>query len=402
MKNVYTVGQVNAYIKNMFKQDYMLRSIVVSGEASNVKYHSSGHIYFTMKDNNGAISCVMFAGYCNALTFKLVDGMKIESTGSVNIYEKTGSYQLYVTDIKKAGTGELYEKYEKLKQELLERGMFDPIYKRPIPKYAKRVGVVTASTGAAIQDILQIAHRRNPYVQVILYPAQVQGEGAKESIVAGINSLANQNVDVIIVGRGGGSIEDLWAFNEECVAKAIFDCEIPIVSAVGHETDTTIADYVADLRAPTPSAAAELTVFSYEDYIRKLENISSRLSGEMEGKIIKKRNYVNQQKARLYSLSPQAKIKYKRLAYLNIVSQIDTLIQNKISANKHRLMLGIERMKGLSPLERISNGYAFVTDGTGKRLTGINSINADDDIRLTMSDGAVDAKVINVIPKEEL
>jgi len=402
MKNVYTVGQVNAYIKNMFKQDYMLRSIVVSGEVSNVKYHSSGHVYFTMKDKNGALSCVMFAGYKSALNFKLVEGLKIESTGSVDVYEKSGTYQLYVTDIKKAGAGELYEKYEKLKQELLEKGMFDPLYKKPIPKYAKRVGVVTASTGAAIQDILQIAHRRNPYVQVILYPAQVQGEGAKESIVAGINSLSNQNVDVIIVGRGGGSIEDLWAFNEECVAQAIFDCKVPIVSAVGHETDTTIADYVADLRAPTPSAAAELTVFSYENLMSDLENVRFNLDREMEGKIKKCRNYVNQQKARLSSLSPQARIKYKRLAYLNMVSQIDSLMQGKINSNKHRLMLSIEKMKGLSPLERISNGYAFVTDSKGKRVSDIDSISSGDDIKLTMSRGYVDAKVLKVIPKEVL
>ncbi len=263
MKNVYSVGQVNTYIKNMFAQDFMLKRISVKGEVSNCKYHSTGHIYFTLKDGVGAISAVMFAGNRRGLTFAMKEGDKVVVTGSIEVYERDGKYQLYAREIELAGAGNLYLKFEALKRELEEMGMFDASYKKPIPKYAKRVGIVTAPTGAAIQDIRNIASRRNPYVQLILYPALVQGEGAAASVVNGIRTLDALGVDVMIVGRGGGSIEDLWAFNEEIVARAIFACETPVISAVGHETDTTIADYAADLRAPTPSAAAELAVFDY-------------------------------------------------------------------------------------------------------------------------------------------
>ena len=262
-RNVYTVKQVNSYIKNMFTQDFMLNRIYVKGEVSNCKYHTSGHIYFSLKDESGTIACVMFAGQRGGLSFHMREGQQIIVLGSVNVYERTGSYQLYAQEIRLDGEGTLYEKYQMLKQELEEMGMFAPEYKKAIPRYAKRIGVVTAPTGAAVRDIMNISARRNPYVQLLLYPAQVQGEGAKESIVRGIRMLETKNVDVIIVGRGGGSIEDLWAFNDECVARAIFDCQVPVISAVGHETDVTIADYVADLRAPTPSAAAELAVWDY-------------------------------------------------------------------------------------------------------------------------------------------
>ena len=254
MSNVYAVGQVNTYIKNMFSQDFMLRSISVKGEVSNVKYHSSGHIYFTMKDQTGTLSCVMFASARGGLAFQMQEGMQIIASGSIEVYERDGKYQLYAKKIVQDGAGNLYVRLEELKKSLQEMGMFDAQYKKPIPQYAKKIGIVTASTGAAVRDIINIAKRRNPYVQLILYPAQVQGDGAAESIVSGISALEAYGVDVIIVGRGGGSIEDLWAFNEEIVARAIFACSVPIVSAVGHETDTTISDFVADLRAPTPSA----------------------------------------------------------------------------------------------------------------------------------------------------
>ena len=393
MKNVYTVGQVNAYIKNMFAQDFMLRSIIVSGEASNVKYHSSGHIYFTLKDNSGALSCVMFAGNARTLTFRLTEGAQIEVTGSVNVYERTGSYQLYANSIFLAGAGALYEKYEKLKAALEEEGLFSEIYKRPIPRYAKKIGIVTASTGAAIQDIIQISARRNPYVQLILYPAQVQGEGAKESIVAGIQSFQNTDVDVIIVGRGGGSIEDLWAFNEECVARAIFDSRIPIVSAVGHESDFTIADFVADLRASTPSAAAELTVFSLEVFNGRLEELTGSLNNRIKNRLNRETSYVNQLKARLEALSPQAKLKLKKLTYLNMLQQLDVLMENQLSRNKHKMLLYIEKLKGLSPLERISSGYGSIAGADGTKITDVKKVNVGDLIRVTMRSGMVEANV---------
>lgn len=253
MKNVYSVGQINTYIKNMFAQDFMLNRVSIKGEVSNCKYHSSGHIYFTLKDASGTIAAIMFAGNRrNGLKFAMKEGDKVVVTGSVEVYERDGKYQLYAREIELDGAGNLYLKFEALKRELEEMGMFAPEYKKPIPRYAKRVGIVTAATGAAVQDIRNIAARRNPYVQLILYPAQVQGDGAVPSIINGIHALDALGVDVMIVGRGGGSIEDLWAFNEEAVARAIFECETPVISAVGHETDTTIADYVADMRAPTP------------------------------------------------------------------------------------------------------------------------------------------------------
>ena len=271
MQNVYTVAQVNNYIKNMFTQDYMLKSIFVKGEVSNCKYHSSGHIYFTLKDAKGLITCVMFAGNRSGLSFKMEEGQMVVVGGTIDVYERDGKYQLYAKQITLDGAGALYEKYEKLKRELEEMGMFAAEYKQPIPRYIKTLGVVTAPTGAAVRDIINIATRRNPYVQIILYPAIVQGEHAVESIINGIHALEQLGVDTMIVGRGGGSIEDLWAFNEEAVAQAVFECSIPIISAVGHETDTTIIDYVSDLRAPTPSAAAELAVYDYEQYLEKVE-----------------------------------------------------------------------------------------------------------------------------------
>ena len=285
MRNVYSVKQVNAYIKNMFTQDFMLNRIYVKGEVSNCKYHTSGHIYFSLKDESGAIACIMFAGQRSGLSFRMQDGQQVIVLGTVTTYERDGKYQLYAKEIILDGAGLLYERFEALKKELSEMGMFAPEYKQPIPRFAKRVGIVTAPTGAAIRDIMNISTRRNPYVQLILYPALVQGEGAAASIVRGIETLEKQAVDVIIVGRGGGSIEHLWAFNEEVVARAIFHCKTPVISAVGHETDTTIADYVADLRAPTPSAAAELAVFEYQVVANYLEEKRLQLKRGMQRKI---------------------------------------------------------------------------------------------------------------------
>ena len=285
MQNVYTVGQVNSYIKNMFVQDFLLQDLSVKGEVSNCKYHSSGHIYFTLKDGKGTISCVMFAGNRSGLLFKMAEGMQVIVRGCIDVYERDGKYQMYARQITRDGTGELYERFEQLKQKLSELGMFASEYKRPVPRFIRTLGVVTAPTGAAVRDIINIATRRNPYVQIILYPAIVQGDAAVESIVKGIHALEEAQVDVIIAGRGGGSIEDLWAFNEERVAQAIFDCSIPVISAVGHETDTTIADYVADLRAPTPSAAAELAVCDISLVFRQMEGIKAALNRQMSGRI---------------------------------------------------------------------------------------------------------------------
>ena len=305
-KNVYSVGQVNQYIKNMFSQDFMLRSICVKGEVSNCKYHTSGHVYFTIKDEQGAMSAVMFSGNRRSgLSFQMKEGDKVLVTGSIEVYEKTGTYQMYAKSIELDGAGNLYLKFEALKKELEEMGMFDAGYKQPIPKYIKRLGIVTAPTGAAVQDIRNIATRRNPFVQLILYPALVQGEGAAESIVNGIHALEQLGVDTIIVGRGGGSIEDLWAFNEEIVARAIFECRTPIISAVGHETDWTIADYVSDMRAPTPSAAAELAVYEYSAVVEQLALKKARMDRILQEKCRLERERLSHFQTRLFFLSPQ-------------------------------------------------------------------------------------------------
>ena len=301
-KNIYSVGQVNAYIKNMFSQDFLLQQISVKGEVSNCKYHTSGHIYFTIKDEKSAMSAIMFAGNRRGLAFPMKEGDKVVVTGSIEVYERDGKYQIYAREITRDGMGNLYLKFETLKRELEEMGMFAQEYKRPIPKYARTVGVVTAPTGAAVQDIRNISSRRNPYVQLILYPALVQGEGAASSIVNGIRALERMKVDVIIVGRGGGSIEDLWAFNEEIVARAIFDCSIPIISAVGHETDWTIADFVSDLRAPTPSAAAELAVCNIADIIFSLQEYEKNLQQKMQYKIQRYRTILENTKLKMKHL----------------------------------------------------------------------------------------------------
>ena len=285
MGNIYTVSQVNSYIKSMFAQDFALNKISVKGEISNCKYHPSGHIYFTLKDGGSQIGAVMFSSQRLNLKFRLEEGQQVVVQGTIDVYERDGRYQLYARQITREGTGDLYLRFEQLKQELEEMGMFDGSYKQPIPKYARRVGIVTASTGAAIRDIMNISARRNPYVQLVLYPALVQGTEAKYSIVRGIETLDAMGLDVIIVGRGGGSIEDLWAFNEEMVARAIFNCSTPIISAVGHETDVTIADYVADLRAPTPSAAAELAVFDYSQFEAKCQLYQRTLERTMKNRL---------------------------------------------------------------------------------------------------------------------
>lgn len=376
----------------------MLRSITVSGEVSNVKYHSSGHIYFTMKDKGGAISCVMFAQNTRRLNFRLSEGLLVETLGSVTVYERDGKYQLYATDIKKAGAGALYEKYEALKNELSEMGMFDKSYKKSIPKYAKKVGIVTASTGAAIQDIIQISRRRNPYVQLYLYPAQVQGEGAAMSIVKGINALDNFGVDVIITGRGGGSIEDLWAFNERCVAEAIFNCDTPIISAVGHETDTTIADFVSDLRAPTPSAAAELAVFSYDDFLENVSILKSSLDHYMRLKIADSKARSERLKSRLDILSPGNRLKEKRLLLNNYKASLGHEMSRHLNNNRQKVIVYIERLKALNPAERLKKGYALVSKPSGKIVRSIEDVKVNDQIVLNLTDGVINATASIVTP----
>lgn len=392
-RNVYTVKQVNSYIKNMFTQDFMLNRIYVKGEASNCKYHTSGHIYFSLKDESGTIACVMFAGQRGGLSFHMREGQQIIVFGSVNVYERTGSYQLYAQEIRLDGEGTLYEKYQMLKQELEEMGMFAPEYKKAIPRYAKRIGVVTAPTGAAVRDIMNISARRNPYVQLLLYPAQVQGEGAKESIVRGIRMLETKNVDVIIVGRGGGSIEDLWAFNDECVARAIFDCQVPVISAVGHETDVTIADYVADLRAPTPSAAAELAVWDYRQLQGYLDECRLRMNRSMTGTIRINRLRLKELDVRLSYLHPRHKLQDQQQRLIELEEELRTLMRDRVKEARHRLAIQIEKVNGLSPVRKLNQGFAYVEEADGGVVKSIRQVEKGDELTVYVTDGLIRTSV---------
>ncbi len=394
MQNIYTVAQINSYIKNMFTQDYMLQSVLVKGEVSNCKYHSSGHIYFTLKDAKGTIACVMFASYRNGMNFQMREGQQVVVGGSVDVYERDGKYQLYARQIQLDGAGALYERYERLKLELEERGMFAPQYKQPIPRYIRTLGVVTAATGAAVRDIMNIAGRRNPYVQIILYPAIVQGDAAPASIVNGIHALERMDVDVIIVGRGGGSIEDLWAFNEEVVAQAIFDCPVPVISAVGHETDTTIADFVADLRAPTPSAAAELAVYDIGQLEDRLEEYACTLQHVCRRVIRHYRQEVEQYSVRMRYLSPLNTIRTKRTQALSLEERLQNLMERRLRDSRHRLALYVEQMKGLSPLDKLNQGYAYVADDTGRTLTSVGQVDVGDRMTVYVKDGSLQAQVM--------
>lgn len=393
MQNIYTVAQVNSYIKNMFTQDFVLQSLSVKGEVSNCKYHPSGHIYFTLKDEKGSIACVMFASSRKGLGFRLTEGQQIVVNGTVDVYERDGRYQLYAKQIKLDGAGALYERYEQLKRELEERGMFAEQYKQPIPRYIRTLGVVTASTGAAVRDIINISRRRNPYVQILLYPAIVQGAEAPASIVNGIHALEKRGVDAIIVGRGGGSIEDLWAFNEEIVAQAIFDCGVPVISAVGHETDVTIADFVADLRAPTPSAAAELAVCDVEQLDEKINDYAATLQ-HLQRRIIQQyRSRCENYAVQLRYVSPVNRIRRKRDMALAYEEQLGRLMERKISDKRHQLALLIEQLKGLSPLDKLNQGYAYVADADGSTLTSVQKVRPGDPVQIYVKDGRINASV---------
>ena len=400
MKNVYTVRQVNSYIKNMFAQDFMLNRIYVKGEVSTLKYHTSGHIYFSLKDESGTIACVMFAGSRSGLSFRMEEGQQIIVLGAVDVYARDGKYQLYARKIVRDGVGLLYERFELLKKELQEMGMFAPEYKQKIPKYIRRLGVVTAPTGAAVRDIINITKRRNPFVQIILYPALVQGEGASESIVKGIHALEAEKVDVMIVGRGGGSMEDLWAFNEEAVARAVFDCSVPVISAVGHETDTTIIDFVADLRAPTPSAAAELAVYDFMEMKKNLKLREERLLHFMQLILERKRQKLEQYSLRMRAYHPQQRLNEQRQFAADAENRLRREMMRRLEQEKYRLGLMAERLKGLSPLEKLSQGYAYVENSSGANVRTVSNVKQGEQITVYVTDGRIRAEVTGV-EKEE-
>ena len=391
--NIYTVRQINAYIKKMFSQDIFLHSVVVSGEVTGFKRAASGHLYFSLIEKNELLNVVVYQENAAKVSFDIKNGDKVEITGYIDIYGPRSEYQLKGTRIKLSGEGEgeRHEELQKLIGKLSEMGMFSEEYKIPIPKYSFRVGVVTSATGSVIHDIMQTAEERNPGVEIILHSAKVQGDGAAASVIEGINALVNDNVDVIIIGRGGGSDEELSAFNDEALAHAVFDCTTPIVSAVGHGDHRSITDMVADAFAPTPTAAAVMTVFSLEEFIKDVDTRFATLDRMMQKHIDRKRHELKQRELRLDALSPSTKIKHQRLAYNNRVEKLETLMKKRLESSRSKLLIYIEKYKALSPVERIAHGFAAVTDKNGSRVTDVSMVNAGDPIRLTMKDGYIDA-----------
>ncbi len=418
----YTVSEINRYISRVFSNDFALSDITLKGELSNLKYHPSGHIYFTLKDPLSQISGIMFAGDRGGLSFRLENGMQVLCTGRIGVYERGGSYQIYAKRISMDGIGELYIRFEQLKAELREMGLFDDMYKKPIPPYAMRVGIVTAETGAAVRDIIQIAKRRNPYVELFLYPALVQGDGAAASIVNGIERLDRMGLDVLIVGRGGGSIEDLWAFNEESVAMAIFNADTPVISAVGHETDVTIADFVADLRAPTPSAAAELAVFDYARFSEQIVSLKAALSATMMEKLSRERQRHSVLRLQLSKFNPLTVLMAERQHCVEMegrlrrlwdaamerakkkaesYEEMKAMLEKKLLSCRHRLDILCERLEAASPLRKMSSGFGYVQDAGGRRISSISSVKEGDDVRTTLKDGYFLSRVSEVCPAED-
>ena len=396
MAGVYTVKQVNSYIKNMFKQDFLLNSVSVKGEISNCKYHTSGHIYFTLKDADAALSVIMFASQAAKLAFKLKDGMSVVVSGRVDVFDAAGKYQLYANTVQQEGIGELYQKYEQLKQYYEDMGYFAKEYKRQLPAFTKKLGVVTSKTGAAVQDIMNISRRRNPYIQIVLYPAYVQGEHAKQSVVNGIAKLDKLGLDCIIVGRGGGSIEDLWAFNEPEVVEAVFNASTPIISAVGHETDFTLTDFVADMRAPTPSAAAELAVTEVAAVENKIYEYERRLKQMMMYSLTAKRDYLERLKLQMEYLNPVNQIYDKRQRLMNIEDKLNMLIKRCVADNRNRLRLYASRLEGLSPLKKLDMGYGYIEDSQNDRIISVSQVSPEDEITVYLKDGSIRSKVIEV------
>ncbi len=390
---ILSVSQVNLYIKNILDNDLLMSDVTVKGEISNFKLHSSGHMYMSLKDENGVMRAVMFRGAASKIRFKPENGIKVIARGRVTVYERDGQYQLYINSMEPEGVGALHIAFEKLKKKLLDEGLFDSDKKKPLPKYPKKVGVVTAPTGAAIRDIINILTRRFSYSDVVLYPVLVQGENAAESICKAIKYFnSEKSVDVMIVGRGGGSIEDLWAFNEEIVARTIFESEIPIVSAVGHEIDFTIADFVADLRAPTPSAAAELVVPSQTELIEKFGNVLKRIN------VCAKRNIENKslllkncaQKPVLQN--PLARLDDRRLYVDNLTHRLEMAEKMIMERKKQSLSVIISKLDGLSPLGAISRGFS-VASHNGEIITTVSQVKCGDEIDLKVSDGTILAVV---------
>lgn len=393
-----SVGEVNNYIKKLVENDFILKNLNVKGEISNLKFHSSGHIYFSLKDENSKVNCIMFKNNAVNLDFRLEEGMKVEVKARLGVYHKEGTYQLYCENIKKAGIGELFEEFHKLKKELSEEGIFDEKYKRALPKFPKRIGIITARTGAAVRDIINVIQRRNKSLDIILYPAKVQGENAADSIIEGIRYFNNEkSVDVIILGRGGGSIEELWAFNNRELAYEIFNSRIPTVSAVGHEVDFTISDFVSDMRAPTPSAAGELVSPSLQEMINDLLNKKEFLHRAVDRRFLNAKRDVDLLYKGLKGNNPTHIIE-KRIKEVNTLEEkLNFLGKRKIDKAKDELIALNSILQTLNPLNTLGRGYSVIMDKEDKVINKVSELKKNDMVKVIMKDGSVniDIKIIN-------
>lgn len=390
-----TVKELNLYVKDLVDRDDFLNNVYVKGEISNFKRHYTGHLYFTLKDKDSLIKCVCFKGYAGNIKFDPQDGMQVLIFGQVAVYERDGVYQIYVKGMEQDGVGDLYKEFEKLKNKLSEKGMFDESHKKQIPMLPKEIGVTTSKTGAVIRDIINVTTRRFPNVHIKLYPVAVQGAGAAETICEAIEYFNREkNVDVIIIARGGGSIEDLWPFNEEITAEAIYNSKIPIISAVGHETDFTIADFVADLRAPTPSAAGELAVPDIKEVYWKIENYKKRLAVSLKKKLENcSLRFSKIKKSRVFT-SPDILFNEKRMRIVYLFKELENKSNIIIKNNKLRLVKNVSRLDSLSPLKTLVRGYSIVEDKNGNIIKSAKQLNKSDEIKITLNDGSVEAKVV--------
>ena len=396
-KQTLTVTQLNLFIKDLMGQIPLLNSIKIKGEISNFKHHSSGHMYMSLKDETGVLRAVMFKNAAMYLKFRPENGMQVVAQGRISVYERDGQYQLYINSMEQEGKGNLYEQFEKLKAKLQAEGLFDQNLKKPIPRYPRRIGVVTAPTGAAVRDIINILSRRYKAADICLYPALVQGDGAAESVKAGIEYFnKTKKCDVVIIGRGGGSIEDLWAFNEEVLARAIFESEIPIISAVGHETDFTIADFVSDLRAPTPSAAAELSVPSGDELLERLQSTETQLfriaKKIIENRRLKLKVYAEKQVLR----DPVSKINEKGIYLDHLTRLFENSAVNVVNQKRQMLGIAASRLDGLSPLGTLSRGYAIAKTTDGAVVRSVKQVKSGETVVVKVKDGE-----INTVVKQE-
>ena len=393
-KKIYSVSDVNKYIKALMDKDTLLNNISIRGEITNFKAHYTGHLYFTLKDESSTIKCIMFKGYAQFLKFKPTDGMKVVINGQIGVFERDGVYQIYCKSMSPEGLGDLYLAYEQLKNKLQKEGLFDASKKKKIPFLPKRVGVITSRTGAVVRDIINVTTRRYPNVDLLIYPAAVQGVNVASTVIEGLKTFNTlKNVDVIIIARGGGSFEDLFGFNDEALARQIYASQIPVVSAVGHETDFTICDFVSDLRAPTPSAAAELVYPEYSEIVNRIITDKKRTIIAIKNYIDRRRQYVEKLKAAKLEKVPLDKINRYRIIIDNILSRSESSIKYKVEKYRTRCIKSISKIDALSPLKTLTRGYSVTENIDGKVIKSIKDVNKDDNIKIKLIDGKIEAIV---------